>query len=475
MNLDFLLSEVGIKVNFGETEVALVTERIENVEKGSLFVAVEGESFDGNSFIDEAFQKGAVAVITEKDIKGDRIIRVKNTRLILSFLCSAFYSHPQYRMKMIGITGTNGKTTTAHYLKHILCESGKKSAVIGTLGVNSEENCVDTGYTTPSPEVLFRELNALALREYEYCIMEVSSQALSQHRVDPIEFELAVFTNIGSDHTDYHGSMTKYVNSKSGLFALAKKSLINTDDAYSDIFEKAAGENIFLYSAHDKAADYMAKNIRYSENGFSYIVLKNNALERFNTNGVGEFSVYNTLCAIAAADILGIPFNFSSSALSILPEVKGRLQKIVSTDKNIYIDFAHTPEALEAVLKALRSIKPSKLICVFGCGGNRDRSKRSAMGRIAEMYCDKIILTSDNPRNETAENIISDIECGIRNKKLLSVEKDRAEAIRMAIETAHSDDIVLIAGKGHEEYQLIGGNKIYYSDVATVKTLLGLI
>ena len=147
----------------------------------------------------------------------------------------------------------------------------------------------------------------------------------------------------------------------------------------------------------------------------------------------------------------------------------------MSTDKNIYIDFAHTPEALEAVLKALRSIKPSKLICVFGCGGNRDRSKRSAMGRIAEMYCDKIILTSDNPRNETAENIISDIECGIRNKKLLSVEKDRAEAIRMAIETAHSDDIVLIAGKGHEEYQLIGGNKIYYSDVATVKTLLGLI
>lgn len=475
MNLDFLLGEVGIKSNFGDVEITSVTERIEKVKEGSLFVAVQGNNFDGNAFITEALSKGAAAVITEKDIKADNVIKVNCARTMLSFLCSALYSYPQYKMKMIGITGTNGKTTTAQYLKHILLSAGKKCAVIGTLGIDSDEMSVSTGYTTPSPEVLFRELNDLVGRGYEYCILEVSSQALAQARVDPIEFELAVFTNIGRDHTDYHGSIEKYVAAKAKLFTLSKNSLINTDDAYAEIFENHSSGKVLLYSAKDKAADYMAKNIRFSENGFSYIALKNDAVERFNTNGLGEFTVYNTLAAIAAADVLEIEFEKAVSSLSLLPEVKGRLQKIDCIEKNVYIDFAHTPEALEAVLKTMRSHTKAKLICVFGCGGNRDRSKRSIMGRIAENYCDEIVLTSDNSRDESPDAIMTDISNGIKNKKNIIKEKDRKKAIELALRIAGNEDVVLVAGKGHEEYQLTNGTKEYFSDVLTVKTLLGLI
>lgn len=475
LNLDFLLGNVGLRENFGNTDVPSVTENVKNVEKGSIFVAVKGDKADGNCFIDEAFSRGAVVVITDKDIKRENVIKVADSRLILAFLCSALYSHPQYKMKMIGITGTNGKTTTAEYLRHIITCSGKKCAVIGTLGCRCSEYETETGYTTPSPEILYRELKKFSDNGTQYCIMEVSSQALAQKRVDPIEFDIGVFTNIGTDHTDYHGSMENYVDAKTKLFALSDKVLINADDAYAGYFEKAASGKTALYSAKDKYADYMAKNIRFVDGKVSYIILKNGKFERFQFEGAGEIAVYNTLAAASTADLLGFDFSLSASVFNKPINVKGRMQRISADNKTVYIDFAHTPEALEAVLKALGTQKKSKLICVFGCGGDRDKTKRGKMGAVAAGLSDEVVITSDNPRSEDPHEIISDILKGINNKKNIYTEIDRKKAIILALDKCGDGDIVLIAGKGHEEYQLVSGDKKYFSDEFTVKEYLGVM
>ncbi len=469
MNLDFLLGEVGLHGSFGKTEAVQVTENVKNVKSGSVFVAVKGDNINGNEFIDEAFSRGAVVVITDEDISRKNVIRVADARLMLSFLCSAFYSHPQYKMVMVGITGTNGKTTTAEYLRSIISQAGKKCAVIGTLGCRAEGYEEETGYTTPAPEILYRELKNLSDNGVEYCITEVSSQALAQKRVDPIEFNLGIFTNIGIDHTDYHGNTEKYVEAKTKLFSLSDKVLINADDAYADIFAKAASGKTVLYSAKDRYSDYMAKNIRFFDDKVSYIILKNGKFERFQFDGAGDISVYNTLAAASAADLLGFDFSLSAQALKNPVEIKGRLQKLAFKDKTAYVDFAHTPEALEAVLKALRTKTPSKLICVFGCGGDRDKTKRAKMGAVAAAFADFVVITSDNPRTENPDEIISDILTGIGNKKNIYVESDRKKAIIRALEKCRDGDIVLIAGKGHEDYQLINGEKKYFSDELIVK------
>lgn len=473
MNLEFLLGEVGLRGSFGEAVVSSVTENVEKVEKGSVFVAVRGDKADGNSFIEEAFERGAAVVITDKDILRENVIRVSDARLMLSFLCSSFYSHPQCRMTMVGITGTNGKTTTAEYLRHIISRSGIKCAVMGTLGCRTDGYSSETGYTTPSPEVLFRELKKLADMGTKLCIMEVSSQALAQRRVDPIEFSLGIFTNIGTDHTDYHGSVENYVNAKIKLASLSDRVLINADDSYADHFAVASQKKAVFYSAKDRFADYMAKNIRFSDNNVSYIILKNGGFERFQFVGAGEIAVYNTLAAASAADILGFDFSLSREAFSDNIEIKGRLQRISSADKNVYIDFAHTPEALEAVLKALRAGTKGRLICVFGCGGDRDRTKREKMGLVASRFSDEVIITSDNPRTEKPEQIFSDILKGINIKKNVVTVEDRKNAIILALDRCSAGDTVLIAGKGHEEYQLVNGEKKHFSDEFTVKEYLG--
>ncbi len=475
MNLDFLLSSVGIRGNYGKTEVTSVTENVKKVKEGSVFVAIKGSNTDGNCFIDEAFFKGAAVVITDKAIDRENVISVSDARMMLSFLCSAFYSHPQYRMKMIGITGTNGKTTTAEYLRHILSFAGKRCAVIGTLGCRSSEYDSETGYTTPAPEILYKELKKLADNSVEYCIMEVSSQALAQKRVAPIEFEIGIFTNIGTDHTDYHGRVEKYVSAKAKLFSLCNKSLINADDAYSQEFEAASQEKALLYSAKGKYADYMAKNIRYTEDGVSYIILKNGKFDRISFAGVGDIAVYNTLAAASAADLLGVDFTVTAEAYKLPVQVKGRLQKVYSSEFTVYVDYAHTPEALFSVLKALNDNKKGKIICVFGCGGERDKGKREKMGAVSSAFSDITVLTTDNPRAEAPSDIIEDILRGIDNKKPVFVEPDRKKAIHLALQKADKGDIVLIAGKGHEEYQLLCNEKIYFSDELTVKEYLGVM
>ncbi len=475
MNLYTLMKEAGISCDLADCEITGVTEHIENVTNGSIFVAVRGKSFNGNSFISQAFQKGAVCVISDESNDNPLVIKTDDARASLAMLCSAFYFHPERKLKMVGITGTNGKTTVCEYISYILGAAGKKCGVIGTLGVRNGEYFAETGYTTPSPETLYKELDGFVKSDCEYCVMEVSSQALEQKRVAPVTFQLSVFTNIGTDHLDRHGNFENYLSAKASLFSQTEKALLNADDINADIMAEKCKGTVYTFSAKDRFADFSAKDIRYGKNGFSYIFFDKKNIIPVLSDGTGEFSVYNTLAAFSAAEILGVTPSVFPEIAKNLPRVKGRMEKIEKDGVTVYIDFAHTPEALQAVLSALRADSVNRLICVFGCGGNRDKSKRPLMGEIVSRYCDTVIITSDNPRGENPREIADDIIRGIKSKKNVITENDRRCAIEIALSKAKNGDTVLVAGKGHEEYQLIGDKKYSFSDEMTVKNILGLV
>ena len=475
MNLYELFSSAGISADLPRCEVSGVTESIDNVTRGSVFVAVKGESHDGNEFTARALEKGAVCVVCENASDDPHFVTVTDARLSLSMLCDAFYGHPHRKMKMIGVTGTNGKTTVCEYIAHILTLAGKRCAVLGTLGARSCGHSSYTGYTTPSPEILYRALNGFVEDGCEYCIMEVSSQALSQKRVDPISFRLGIFINIGTDHLDYHKSFENYLGAKLRLAGLSEMILINADDLNFSTAVEAVGEGKYLFTAKDRYADFYAKDIRYNKNGSSYIFFDKKNIVPLEVNGAGELFVCNSLCAFAAAQLLLDDCSIFPDAAKSLPSVRGRMQKISCGNKDVIIDFAHTPQALEAVLGDLRRSVQGRIITVFGCGGERDRGKRPLMGAAATAMSDAVIITDDNPRGEASSEIIGDILSGIARKRNVSVEPDRQKAIEKAIKKAKAGDTVLIAGKGHEEYQLTGSCKQYFSDELTVKRIFGLV
>lgn len=471
MNLGTLLKRLGTVCDIPDREITAVTEKAEDVKEGSLFVAVRGQKHDGNDSIPLALSRKAAAIITDGDFTGENVIRVSDARRAYSFLCSAFYGDPQDKLKIIGVTGTNGKTTTALYIRHILENAGIKCGVIGTLGSICGTYKRDTGYTTPCAQVLFEELDRFVSLGAQCAVIEVSSQALAQYRADPIEFELGIFTNIGRDHLDYHGSAEEYLRAKLRLQALCKKVLVNKDSFYEGVFDSK--KSIF-FSAKDFYADISAKNIRQTDNMLNYLILAGETLTRVRINGSGNILLYNSLCAAGASLIYGISQDKVSEALATLPVIRGRLEKIYSGSFMVYVDYAHTPDALFAVLSHLRKECHEKLICVFGCGGNRDKGKRSEMGSVAGALCDMIVITNDNPRNEDPEEIAQDIISGINNKNNIYKELDRVRAIEYALKKAQTGDIVLIAGKGHELSQQIKDEKKYFSDEITVKKILGV-
>ncbi|MBR3974323.1 MAG: UDP-N-acetylmuramoyl-L-alanyl-D-glutamate--2,6-diaminopimelate ligase [Clostridia bacterium] len=474
MTLHSLLKEIGIECDFPDCEVASVTDRIENVRSGSVFVCIHGRNYDGHLFGEEALQKGASAIICERPVTEEKCVVLRNTRVAYSFLCSAFFEHPGDKLKIIGITGTNGKTTTAYYLRHFLESAGYKCAVLGTLGCDNNENIVTTGYTTPSCDILFESLYGMVKDKCEYCIMEVSSQALAQNRVDALSFELGIVTNIGSEHLDYHGSIERYVRDKCRLVTLSKKMLLNNDDAYIDSFlSVCSSKKCLMYSAKANFSDFMAKNIRVSSSGISYILLTQKGIANISCAALGEFSVYNTLAAAAAAYVCGVELADIEKNSPSLPAIKGRFQIIKNERCNVCIDFAHTPQALMNVLQTLRKIFTGKIITVFGCGGNRDKSKRPEMGAAAALLSDCVIITSDNPRNEDEQDIIDDILSGIKKRASnVFCEKNREKAIELAVNKAKAEDVILIAGKGHEEYQIKGNEQIFFSDEKCVRNML---
>ena len=476
LTLSFLLEAAGLPYNGGNVHVSCVTDDPRKVQKDCVFVCICGERGDGHLFAAEALSRGAAAVVGEKKLDLVGYYITANSREAFARLCSAFFGEPGSRLKLIGVTGTNGKTTTAEYIRFLLENTGRKCGLIGTLGCVYGGVRRQTGYTTPAGAALYGTLADMVKTGCEYCVMEVSSQALAQNRADALRFQLGIFTNLGAEHLDYHRSASAYLAAKGRLAELSDAVLVNTDDAYAEKFVSFyKGNNIKYYSARNGLADYMANNIKYENGKITYVMFCSAGVARVNFHGVGEFSVYNSLAAAAACVCCGVPFAEITRLIPALPAVPGRAQMF--TDERgvrVCVDFAHTPEALSSILLALSSDTAGGIITVFGCGGERDASKRPLMGKIAANMSKSVVITSDNSRSEDTEAIMADIRRGIKRKADIFTEPDREKAIRLALNKAEKGDTVLIAGRGCEEMQIFSSGSIRFSDIECVKNILGI-
>ena len=466
--------------NLKEIEIENVTANITDVRKRSLFVAVKGLNFDGNEFVPEALEKGASAIITERsDIIGSEncpVICVENSRKALAYAASEFFGRPSEKLCMIGITGTNGKTSTAHLIAHILTENGIRCGILGTVGAKFGDRSENLSHTTPDSVTLHSILAKMVAEGITHVVMEVSSHALDQDRVFGINFKIGIFTNLSVDHLDYHKDMKSYARSKLKLFEMSEICIANKDSDFSEPFVKYKNgkKRVFTFSAHGDS-DYKAENISVSADGNRFDVVKYNAITAMKVREklCGFFNVYNTLAAIAAADILGLTENEISVPLSTFLSVKGRMETVeTGLGFTVIIDYAHTPDGLGNVLSSIRLYCKCKILTVFGCGGDRDRSKRPLMGKVASSLSDFVVVTSDNPRGEDPENIITDILVGMKDKTNFAVISDRREAIRYALLKAGKNDIVLLAGKGHETYQIINGEKYHFDEREEIEKFL---
>lgn len=459
---------------YDDVQVKFVTDDSRKVTDGTVFVCIKGNRFDGHSVAAEMLSKGAVCVVCERDLGLPNQIVVSNTRAAMSVICSNFYGNPASKLKLIGITGTNGKTTTAFLIKDMLEKMGKKTGLIGTVKNMAGDKEFPAALTTPESFELHGLFNEMVKEGCEYCVMEVSSQALAQYRVEGLHFAAGVFSNLTRDHLDYHGTFENYAEAKSMLFAQSDICILNLDDERAVSMMRNSNGRMVTYSVHQDESDYTAKYIRYKNDGIEYELVTMGYVERVKVGIPGEFTVYNSMAAAVTLIELGFDFSKVLYALSLCNGVKGRIEVVpTETPYTVIIDYAHTPDGLENIISSLRKIAKARIITVFGCGGDRDKTKRPIMGEVAARLSDVVVVTSDNPRTEDPEAIISDILeglKGIRTKKI--VETNRTEAIKKALAEATEDDIVLLAGKGHETYQIIGTEKFDYDERVIIKNII---
>ena len=438
-----------------------------------LFVVIRGNKLDGHQFIDEAVRRGAVALILETRAEGyDAIpqLVVSDARLALARLASVFYGHPSRAMKMIGITGTNGKTTSSYLIEHLLEAERVKTGVIGTINYRFGGQEIPAVETTPGSLRIQQMLSEMRKADCRAAVMEVSSHALDQKRAEGIDFQAALFTNLTQDHLDYHKTMENYFESKAHLFLGLQPSataVINADDDWGLKLKERLKCRTLTYGVERKELDYQAQNIRW-ESGYTLFELNHRTAKiTVRSPLVGLHNVYNVLGALATVEALG-GFSLARLAayLETFPGVPGRLEAVNQGQGfMVFIDFAHTPDGLENVLKTLKGYKKGKLIAVFGCGGDRDRGKRPKMAKVSSGFADQVIVTSDNPRSEDPKAIAMEVCEGFPQEfKNYSVVVDRRKAIRLALLSARDGDIVLLAGKGHERTQIIGKESLPFSD-----------
>lgn len=455
------------------------------VRPGDIFVCIRGNNQDGHNFAYDAYKKGANVIICDhylENIKSVQVV-VKDTQQALIEVSNAFYNYPSQQLKVLGVTGTNGKTTVSHILEYILEQNGEKCGLIGTLGYKTNfEDCYHpTDNTTPQANELQSILNQIRLYGSKYCVFEASSHSIEQNRIGGIDIELAIFTNLTQDHLDYHITMHNYFESKAKLFKNLKKgkyAVINADDKYAKDFISVIqeGVNIITYGIENEKARIKACDIEFYDDYIEYKLKVDKSLLKNDENNEidlkiklsGLFNVYNSLCAISGAISLGIDLITIKERIEKVSPVRGRFE-IVNTNPLVIVDYAHTPDGLKNVLKAAKALKKDekqKLICLFGCGGDRDATKRPKMGKIADELADIVVITSDNPRSENPDVIISDILTGIKtmDNKRIFVESDRKQAIEFIPKISKIDDIVVIAGKGHETYQILKDKTIHFDD-----------
>lgn len=473
MLLSRLLESTGYKGKFKDREISFITDNSENVTSSSLFVCIKGARGDGHRYGRDAARKGAVIVCEHSIGVSDEII-VKDTRRAYADFCGAFFSNPAKKMKLIGITGTNGKTTTAFLLKDIFEKNGYKCGLVGTVQDMAGDTVFYSERTTPDSFELNCLFSKMVKRGCEYCIMEVSSQALSQGRVDGLSFDCAVFTNLTQDHLDYHGTFENYAKAKKKLFSMCRKGIINIDDEKGLYMTHGEKCKTVTYSLLEDSADYTAKNIVQKSNGTEYEIIHKNKSIKVKVGIPGLFSVYNSLAAIVCASQEGIPLEKAVQVLKDSKGVKGRAEVVpTNRDFTVIIDYAHTPDSLENILKTIKGFAQGRIITVFGCGGDRDKAKRPVMGEIAVKFSDYLIVTSDNPRSENPQEIIKDILKGCKNAEItVETIENRRKAIERALAIGEKDDIILLAGKGHETYQILGDKKIHFDEREIVSEYL---
>jgi len=445
-----------------DMEIGDISYDSRQTKPGDLFVAIKGFDSDGHKYIPAAVEKGAAAVLCQEKPEGAvPYIQVKDSRNALALVSCNYFDHPASRMKVIGVTGTNGKTTTTMLLKHVLEDcTGKTAGLIGTNQNMIGDRVLETERTTPESYELQKLFRRMADEGCSYVIMEVSSHALYLDRVAGFRFDTAVFTNLTQDHLDFHKTMEDYAAAKALLFSRCEKAAINIDDSWGKYMMEHAQCPVLTYSESKLEADLRAKDIRLSPSDVRFCALTDE-LERVRLNIPGRFSVYNALSVISAALLLGLSLHEISESLATAKGVKGRMEVVPTPeDYTILIDYAHTPDALENVLRSVKEVSRGRVVALFGCGGDRDKGKRPKMGAIAAELADYLIVTSDNPRTEVPGDIIKDILTGIRlPKKSYTVIEDRVKAIEYAIDSHQPGDVIILAGKGHETYQIVGKEK----------------
>jgi UDP-N-acetylmuramoyl-L-alanyl-D-glutamate--2,6-diaminopimelate ligase len=479
MELTQLLNSVHVIQVTGEVQrrdVADIVYDSRKVQKNSIFVAIKGYKTDGHKFLQDAINKGAVAVVVEdaNAIPDDLIthsqiakILVNDCRKALAELSKGFYKGPTNKLKLIGITGTNGKTTSTFILKNILQNAGYKTGLVGTIANYAGNEKTDSKLTTPESNDLNRLFYDMIQAGCSYSVMEVSSHSLILNRVYGLDFKAAIFSNITSDHLDFHNTFEEYLNAKKLLFdGLGSNSfaVINSDDSSSQKIVQDSKAKIVTYGVADHS-DYQIKNIVYDLNGTDFTITNSKTDYKIHTSLIGTFNAYNATSAFATAHSLGINANKIVDGIKSSPQVPGRFEVLGSRKKKVIVDYSHTADSLEKALQAIREIVKNKnqVVTVFGCGGDRDKTKRPVMGKVASNLSDKVFVTSDNPRTENPFGIIEDIKKGI-SKNNYAVEENREEAIKNAIHSSEENAVILIAGKGHENYQEINGIRNQFSD-----------
>ncbi len=446
-----------------EREITAITDDSRKVQQDCIFVCVKGERFDGHTVAAQMLEQGAALVVTERDLGlGDRQLVVSDSRAYYGELCAAWFDHPERKMRFIGVTGTNGKTTITTLIKYILTANGHKVGLIGTIQNEIGDEVIPTDNTTPMTFSLMELYDRMYKSGCDTVVMEVSSFGLVQKRIGPTHFDIAVFTNLTQDHLDYHKTMEAYYDAKRMLFDICDTAVCNTEDDYG---KRLMAEITCEKYSYSREGDYAYTPIRVTASGTDYTLTTAEGTRDISMHMTGYFNIANATAAYAACRAYGLTAEEILPHLQSCTGVKGRCEVIpTGRDFSIICDYAHTPDAVENILENVKLYTEGRLICLFGCGGNRDRTKRPLMAKAAAKYADLLLVTSDNPRDEEPNAIIADILAGLDDTVPYEVVVDRKEAIFHAVKIAQKGDVIVLAGKGHEDYQIFENNRHTHFD-----------
>jgi UDP-N-acetylmuramoyl-L-alanyl-D-glutamate--2,6-diaminopimelate ligase len=463
-----------------ETEISFVTSDSRKVQPGCVYAAIKGLKFDGHSKAGEALEKGSVYVVCERDLGIEKQLLVESSRSAYALMCANFQGNPSRKLKLAGVTGTNGKTTVANIVRQALEHCGHKTGMTGTIENIIGDVKIPAKNTTPDPAELHALFGRMVKAGCEFAVMETSSHAFDQHRLDGCFFNCGIFTNLTQDHLDYHGTMENYYQAKKKLFAMCATAIINYDDEYGRRLIKelsgTPGLEILTFSVGDDSADYTARSINRRADGVDFALVGSGLIERISFPMPGLYSVSNAMAAAVCCMKLGLSSRETAGALAAAGGVRGRIEIIpTGRDFTVICDYAHSPDGLQKVLSAVKEFARGRVLCLFGCAGNRDAKKRPLMAKVVGELADFAVLTSDNPRSEDPELIIEQASKGLDETGTPYVKiADRYQAIKWALENARRNDIIVLAGKGHEDYQVLAHGTIVFDEHAIVRELLGM-